>query len=381
MKEAVVLVIYKIIYFIVRAFPAKPGIKHLVIIKTDEVGDYMLVRNVLPYFRESEMFRGYRISFIGNSIFRQIYNRYDQDTADDMIWIDKWKFRRNLKYRFCILRKIRELGATDLINLVYSGNYRLDDAIADISAAGRKTAMANRKTGFVERKMFDREEIYDKLIDPGPENMFDGDRNVIFVEKILSVIVHPLRFDIKAREDISAFSLPETYFIVFPGSGIKAKKWPPDYFARVIRHIIQNSRLVPVLCGGPGDRADAELVKSLLKIPVTDLTGQTSLPEFLTLLHHACFLISVDTGSVHLAAAVGCPVIGLFSGLHYGRFAPYPASWARHFFAIYPDETENKIRNHQMGDLENTPIDEIKKIHPEKVIQQVDVFLKNKPNI
>jgi len=380
LKETVVLVLYKIIYLIVRAFPAKPGVNHLVVVKTDEIGDYMLVRNVLPYFRKAEMYKGYRISFVGNSIFRQIYNRYDQSMADDVIWIDKWKFRKNLKYRFCMLKQIRELGATDLVNFVYSGNYRLDDAIADISTAKRKTAMANRKTGFAERKMFNREKIYNQIIDPGPENLFDATRNVLFAEKILNLVVHPLTLAIDAVEDISAFSLPEAYFIVFPGSGIKAKKWPPDYFARVVRYINRNSGLVPVLCGGPGDREDVDFVKSLLHMPVTDLTGKTSLPEFLTLLRHARFLISVDTGSVHLAAAVHCPVFGLFSGLHYGRFAPYPALWARNFFAIYPDETEKSIRNQQLSDLENTPIDRIKKVQPEKVIQQIDAFLKNNPN-
>jgi ADP-heptose:LPS heptosyltransferase len=342
----------------------------------------MLVRNVLPCFRKSDIFRDYRISFIGNSIFRQIYNRYDQDTADNVIWIDKWKFRKNLKYRFRMLRQIRRLGATDLVNLVYSGNYRLDDAIADISTAARKTAMASRKDSFIERILFDRKKIYDRLIDPGPASLFDGERNALFVEKILPGMPCPFNAKIKPTEDIAAFSLPGSYFIVFPGSGIKAKKWPPDYFARTIRHIIQNSRLIPVLCGGPGDREDVDIVKkSLPDIPVIDLAGQTSLPEFLTLLQRALFLLSVDTGSVHLAAAVGCPVFGLFSGLHYGRFAPYPASWTGNFIAIYPDETENKIKDQQLEDLKNTPIDLIREIQPEKVIQQIDVFLKDNPNI
>lgn len=376
LKDAIVLVIYKIIYLIVRLFPAKPGAKHLIIIKTDEIGDYMLVRAILPYFRKSEEFKNHRISFIGNRIFRQIYERYDRDVANEAIWIDKWQFRKNLGYRFRMLRQIRKLRASDVVNLVYSGNYRLDDAVADMATGITKTTMANLKTG-MEKILFDRPKIYNQLLDPGPEDLFDGKRNVFFAERLLNLTIDPVAHQVDAKEDISAFSLPQAYYVVFPGSGNKIRRWPKACFAEVIHHIARHTRLIPVLCGGSGDQEYVAEVKSLLNVPVIDLAGRTTLPEFLTILRHARFLISVDTGALHLAAAAGCPVFGLFSGLFYGRFAPYPAAWAKDFFVIYPDETEEKIRNHQLEELSKTPVDLIKKIPPGKVIRQIDVFLNN----
>ena len=92
------------------------------------------------------------------------------------------------------------------------------------------------------------------------------------------------------------------------------------------------------------------------------------------LLKAATFTLSVDTGSVHLAAAVGCPVIGLYSGKHYGRFAPYPKDVFDKFWVIYPDHVEQYIKEQNLilSQPEKLPNQAIQMIPPEKVIVEVD---------
>jgi ADP-heptose:LPS heptosyltransferase len=51
---------------------------------------------------------------------------------------------------------------------------------------------------------------------------------------------------------------------------------------------------------------------------------------------------------VHLAAAVNCPVFGVFNGTYYKRFAPYPKAISAHFFAIYPDEVDADLNNEKI---------------------------------
>jgi ADP-heptose:LPS heptosyltransferase len=123
-----------------------------------------------------------------------------------------------------------------------------------------------------------------------------------------------------------------------------------------------------------GSKADREKTGKVIRAyggKVTDLTGLTSLPELALVLRNAQCLIAVDTGAVHLAAGVGCPVFGLFSGSNYGRFAPYPKDIAAGFFAIYPDEIEEKISLGLFPGKEKAPMHLMRYIRPEKVIERI----------
>jgi ADP-heptose:LPS heptosyltransferase len=111
--------------------------------------------------------------------------------------------------------------------------------------------------------------------------------------------------------------------------------------------------------------------------PVKNLSGETSLLEMLDILKGAKFLLAVDTGAVHLAAAVGCPVIGLFSGKSYGRFAPYPSSLATEFYSFFPDHIDKKIASNESDIYDTSKIqyDVIRTIPPAKIYPFIDKIM------
>jgi len=379
-KDFLKLSLYQLIYYAVRCVPASPGTNHLLLVKTDEIGDYILIRNLLPLFRQSGPYENYKITFVGNSAFRQIFSLYDQQVADEVIWLDKKRFSADLLYRFRLLLLIRKIGASDAISLVYSRIFRKDDVIMAVSAAPARTAMNhnNRLITAYERRLTPKH-IYTRLEDAGEDTLFDANRNARFIERLLQLPPRPVTTEIAARADIRAdigsFSLPQAYFVIFPGSGIPEKKWPPASFSTVAQHLARQYRLVPVVCGSAADAADCREFIRACDAPVIDLTTKTSLPQLLEVLRGAACLVSVDTGSVHLAAAVGCPVFALYSGLHYGRFAPYPESIAAHFYPVYPDQVDSIIRDKRPVDFQLIPIDLLKEITPAKLIAKIDEFL------
>ena len=101
------------------------------------------------------------------------------------------------------------------------------------------------------------------------------------------------------------------------------KRWPPEHFAAVA-DALYNEGLGPVgLLGGPGDRAATEAVMSRMQTTPIDLTGQTS-PELLpALLASASLLLTNDSGPMHIAAAMGTPVVALFGPTSSTRTGPY----------------------------------------------------------
>src|SRR3569832_13355 len=95
-------------------------------------------------------------------------------------------------------------------------------------------------------------------------------------------------------------------------------------FLQCAQYINRQYRLTPVVCGPPADMDDAAAFMKSYDGDAINLTGKTTLPEFIELMGKARFFLSVDTGPVHMAAAAGCPVVALYSGNYYGRYAPYP---------------------------------------------------------
>jgi heptosyltransferase-2 len=102
-----------------------------------------------------------------------------------------------------------------------------------------------------------------------------------------------------------------------------AKRWPVDRWVGAIREIDRQIRCQWILFGGPGDRALAAAIAAALDqrsagstrstapglVPVLNLAAATRLRELAALLSTCRVLLTNDTGPMHLAAAVGTPVV------------------------------------------------------------------------
>lgn len=108
------------------------------------------------------------------------------------------------------------------------------------------------------------------------------------------------------------FDLTERRFIaLFPGAeGGEAKKWPISHFAMLARHALSTGYAVAIF-GGANDRATTAAVAAAAPGAV-DLGGQTRLGEAIDIISAAAGAIGNDTGLMHVAAAVGTPIVGLY---------------------------------------------------------------------
>jgi lipopolysaccharide heptosyltransferase I len=101
------------------------------------------------------------------------------------------------------------------------------------------------------------------------------------------------------------------------------KRWPAASFAETADRMQKEGLGPVVLFGGPEDRADAQAVKELMKASSADVTGATSLGLLPALLQSASALVTNDSGPMHVAAAVGTPVVALFGPTSSIRTGPY----------------------------------------------------------
>ena len=105
--------------------------------------------------------------------------------------------------------------------------------------------------------------------------------------------------------------------------GRESKQWHLARFAEVGRALTSEAGTTLVLTGAPGDRAMVDQVRQALgNRPVVDAAGELDLPATAAILARLDVLITGDTGPMHLAAAVGTPVVALFGPSDPRRYGP-----------------------------------------------------------
>ena len=91
-----------------------------------------------------------------------------------------------------------------------------------------------------------------------------------------------------------------------------AKCWSPDRFAELGKRLVEKSKASVLLFGKEEEGPIAKEIVRHLGSKGADLTGQTRLLQLAALLERCRLLVTNDTGTMHLSAAVGTPVVALF---------------------------------------------------------------------
>ena len=103
----------------------------------------------------------------------------------------------------------------------------------------------------------------------------------------------------------------------------ESKLWPMDRFARLADHLVEDQGACIYFTGGRDDRAAIKGIIKAMHHPAENLAGRTSLVDLAALYQKMDCLISTDTGPMHIAAAVGTPVVALFGPTAEWRTGPY----------------------------------------------------------
>ena len=351
------------------------SVPKLLIVKTDEIGDFILWHNFLQELVSADEFKGYEIHFCGNSSWKSLFETFDGNLVSQSFWLQKIRFKKDMRYRLGFLTNIYRQQYTSVINPTFSRDKRNDDAIVKAARSLRNIGMvANLESVRSYERGYDKG-LYSQLFDHPKKPVFEFTRNRLFTEFITGKksLVQDTKIDTHKLPSLPA-GLPDKYFVVFPGSRSKARIWPAEYFAVVSKHLFEQYGWTAIICGGLDDANYADAFIATYRNPSVDLTGKTSLPQLMRVLKNAQCLLSVDTGSVHLAAATGCTVFGIYNGSQYGRFAPYPASMAPNFYPVYPDDVEAELADailvkQKYEFVVDVPYNEVT---PEKIIKQID---------
>lgn len=103
------------------------------------------------------------------------------------------------------------------------------------------------------------------------------------------------------------------WLVIHPGASAPSRRYPPEHFARVAAELIDRHGFQVVLSGTEAELALAEEIRAGLGQRVFSLVGQLPLGEFAALVAMAPLVLTNNTGPVHVAAALGTPVVDLYA--------------------------------------------------------------------
>jgi lipopolysaccharide heptosyltransferase II len=103
----------------------------------------------------------------------------------------------------------------------------------------------------------------------------------------------------------------------------ETKLWPKKQFAELADMLIGQYDMKIVFTGGIKDYSIIQAITSSMKGRAINFAGKTTLTELAALYEKAALVVSTDTGPMHLAAAVGTPVVALFGPTAPWRTGPY----------------------------------------------------------
>jgi lipopolysaccharide heptosyltransferase I len=110
----------------------------------------------------------------------------------------------------------------------------------------------------------------------------------------------------------------ERYALLFPGTNWPTKRWPVAHFAAMVEPLEKQFGLRCIVGGSSGEAQLASQIRGAL-----NLAGKTNLRQLTALIERADLVISNDSGPMHIAAALGKPLVAPFGPTNPIRTGPY----------------------------------------------------------
>ena len=302
-----------------RVTSEKENFSRILIVRTDRIGDVLLstpvikaIRETYPHAYIAVMVSSYAKEIVEGNPYLDEVIVYDKDHRHKG-WLSSIKFALNLKKKKFNLAVI--LHPTNRVHLI------------TFFAGIPKRIGYDRKFGFLltdrikhTKQLGQKHELEYSLDLLGHLGIHGQDKNIFIPIKAESEKWVEDLFD---QEKIDKL---DRLLAIHPGASCPSKIWPQDRFAQAADRLVEEYGFKVLIIAGPKDIAHAKVVARNMRHAVIDLSGKTSISQLASVLKRCRLFISNDSGPVHIASAVGTPVISIFGrnqkGLSPKRWGP-----------------------------------------------------------
>lgn len=320
--------------------------KKLLIIRLDDIGDYLLFRNTLSAYRESPKWQGYEITLLGNVMWRSVYEFADNNAADKVIWVNKNEYFDNNEYREQLWQSLRNEGFDTVICPSRARPIIIDDACM-LAAGATHNISGNNDLKYDEWNLLS-DKLYTALY-TAPKPIHEFLYNVAFANWCCGTHINISRPHINTPEVTTSMSKP--YILCFVGGSKKSHRWPATHWIELIELCNKDGHYDFVISGGNGDTDLADTIAA--KVQVNNITGKVTIPEVAGWMHQAAGVITNDTMSAHLAVSTNTPTLIVANGDNFYKFCDYKGAGFAKTDCVYPQHFLSEWKRHNYQPFKN----------------------------
>jgi len=294
---------------------ASGDIRRIVIIKLDHIGDIILSMPAAANLRAH--FPRAHITMVVNSASEAIagYIPYvDEILCYDARFFDRSgrsgmfdfargiRFARDMRNRnFDLIVDLRGSFASLFFALIAGSRYRIDRGTYLVQRKLGKTSIASEHEAEVNLDILNRAGLSTRIREISM-NLSNADLDS--ADLLLRRAIYPT-------------------VVIHTGAPTMLKCWSIEKCAQLADRLSREYNARIVFVGGKGERQSAKSVMSLMNGEAVNLSGRTTLGQLAAVLQRADLFVGHDSGPMHIAAACGTKVIGLFGPTSPERFGPY----------------------------------------------------------
>jgi len=293
--------------------------KKILVIKPSSLGD---VVHSLPFLNVlKDKFQKSEIHWV---IAKGLEGLLEGHPMISKLWVvnkDEWKRIRYVK------NTVSELGV--LFKALKKEKFDLVIDLQGLLRSGILTAATGApvRVGFIEAR--EGSSIFYTHRVVGIDSQRKGGKDIHAVNRYLKIakflgcdtsevqFPFPLSFDLQLTT--GNLQLPDDYAVLVPGARWRTKKWPPERFGELASKLSMKF----VVVGGKSDMDISDRVVNSSKGNAVSMAGKTNIKELIEIMRRAKFVVSNDSGPMHIAAAVGVPVFAIFGPTNPLRTGPY----------------------------------------------------------
>jgi ADP-heptose:LPS heptosyltransferase len=288
--------------------PDLSGVRSILVIKLRAVGDVVLSTIVTKNLRLA--FPGARIEYL------------TEPPSYDVV-------RSNPFLNGALVYDKKTMSGFDLIRMVRREGF---DLVIDLFGNPR-TALVTRLSGARIRAGYrfkGRAYAYNVIAEPRGSKVHNSQFNLDAIEALgVEIQDRNIYFaftpgDAEYADGFmkKAFPRGKPVVCINPGGGWYTKRWGIEKFASLADRIAKEFKAGIVIAWGPGERDDAVRLKELMKKPAL-VPPPTTLPQLGAMLKRCTLLVTNDSGPMHIAAAVGTPILGIYGPTSPALQGPY----------------------------------------------------------
>jgi ADP-heptose:LPS heptosyltransferase len=316
---------------------ACPFENKLLIIRMDDIGDYLLFRNQLRMYKRSPRWKDHVITLLGNTSWQPIFSEFDAGGVDDTVWVDKNEYLSSASYRLNLWEVLRRRGFGTVIAPSRTRPLLLDDLCMLAAAPLRNLGSANTHIHSDWNQVSDS--LYRQLFRPDETAIHEFEFNGQF-----TAWASDRRYEGRRPALDSSFVPPhqDPYVLCFVGASTRSRRWPVKRWIEFIELYRRHYSSRVILAGHTP--VEIEMARAIgQRTGAESIAGTASISGFLRWVAGAQAVLTNDTMTVHLSASVNRPTVIIANGVNYTRFTEYVSAGIDNVVTVYPD-VFNRIR-------------------------------------